>query len=58
MCAVVDKHTTDVLVDLGIIPDDNVKYITDVHYTYGGKVKKQHYIDLYVFKNGQLQDET
>ncbi len=51
MVSIVDKFTTDVLTQQGIIPDDNVNHIKSVHYYFGGTNKNKHYLDLYLFKH-------
>ena len=51
MTSIVDKFTTDVLKQTGIITDDSVDHIPSVHYYYGGTKKDKHYIDLYLFKH-------
>lgn len=52
MCAIVDKFTSDAVVEAGFIADDNTGFIQNVHYAYGGKdVNKFNHARLYIFKD-------
>ena len=52
MCAMVDKFTSDVVVDLGFIVDDSTKYIHNIHFAYAGiDENKFSHARLYIFKD-------
>ena len=52
MCALVDKFTSDVVVDLGFITDDSTRHIHNIHFAYAGlDENKFNHARLYIFKD-------
>ena len=48
VCCVVDKFSCDVLVDEGLIKDDNCEVVTKVVYKFGGFDKEQERVEVLV----------
>lgn len=47
-CSVIDKFTCDALTEIGLIEDDNVNFIKDVRYTFGGVDKENPRCELII----------
>ena len=49
-CSVIDKFTCDAIVKKGILYDDNVSFLKEVRYVYGGVDRENPRCDLYLVR--------
>lgn len=50
-CSIIDKFTCDAIVKKGLLIDDNIDYLKEVRYVYGGVDRGNPRCDLYLVKH-------